>query len=413
MAIIIVLQGLQDENKDILSSVTSMYNFKKFLFQTEGECACLFWMDVERLKWNSQSHTQSRKLIIRINEMYVSDNAPFQLQQAYRECLTSMDTSGSCSPLQKWSMSYKQQIKELVKCQEQVIQCLRNYWCKRYVTRIEEERVKSGGRRKKFKFSQLSVSMDKETVKKPEGFPAVVINKESGMDTVTKKASHIKLSNSHTKLVQLSNERRNVLTHAVSNDSIAKIAILSRNTPTILLSSSTCSLFSAPTTPGVRHSLNSEKRRDIYLEPYLTASLRADFVAGNSFLKYLKRSSPNPRAVNFLLFWQSVENILMQDEMKRWFTASCTDLEETSSSDKDSPYLSYFETYFVAKDLQELCLFFLQPKAIHRILLPAGVEEELGMLLPKGLGHGLLLATQDYAKNVSYCKGTEYTVKGL
>lgn len=385
-----------------MSSVASMHDFKKFLFQTEGEALYLFWMDVEHLKCH-QSQFYIRKMIIRISQTYIADSSPFQLSSALRDELVSVQKSDE--PQNRWNT--KQQIKELVRCQSQVLQCLREYWCKRYalvkVKELDGESVEPEKKEAVLKRPQSSHGTSEFALKSPVEVPESksehlpsVDSSESVSKNVTRRVSHIKISTSKIPYL-FSGEKSNII-ESVSNDTLAQATILSRGVPNSLLSSSAYSLFSSSSSL-LRLDLSQKKNDNSHLEPFLCATLRADFTAGNPFLHYLKATQPSSEAVNYLLFWQSVENILTQDEMRRWYTQWC--LRNLKKEDKLSPYMSYFEPYFVAKNLQELCLFFLQPKSIHKVNLPQDVQEELGVLLPRGLGQGLLLAAQDHAIKVS------------
>lgn len=233
-------------------------------------------------------------------------------------------------------------------------------------------------------------------VKREDRLPLVSSGESTLVKDEAKKASHIKTSTSKTSCLL----EKSTLPQALSIDTLARSTILSRGEPKDLVSSSMYNLFSGSGSSSslLRLDLCQEvDDDDHHLRPYLYAAVRADFTAGNPFLKYLKGTRPNPKAANYLLFWQSVENILTQDEMRRWYTSWCS---SEHLGDKPTPYLSYFEPCFVAKNLQELCLFFLQPKSLHRISLPKDIEEGLQLLLCRGLGQGLLLAAQEHAGKV-------------
>lgn len=230
-----------------------------------------------------------------------------------------------------------------------------------------------------------------------DNLPMMASSESIGEDGA-RRVSHIKISTS--KVPYLFSGERNVVTNAVSNDALAKSTILARSEPSALVTSSMYDLFSAschspilPEEPEVVQSKEErEKQEDFDVEPYLRAAMRADFTGGNCFLRYLKNRKSSTKTVSYLLFWQSVENILTQDEMRRWYTSwSLRNHEE----ERPCPYLSYFEPLLVAKNLEELCLFFLQPRSLHKVTLPPEMEDALRMLLPKGLGQGLLLAAQD------------------
>ena len=472
-----------------------MYNFKKFLFQTEGETMYLFWMDVEHLKCH-QSQFYIRKIIIRICHTYIMDGSPFQLSSSFRDELVSVQKANE--PHNRWNMN--QQIKELVRSQAQVLKCLREYWCVRYALRElggreeggdKEKKEKSetggGGSGKRLSPVRTSISDEKiprktsplssldsdeivgklspvrstcsdgnlkrtpsekpvrKTVSEEEmaskhslvkrskekvahqdapmrsatseekifqrsaaarkslaeeqHLPAVT-STESADKGKAKKASHIKISSSKIPyLFSGANREKSIVAQSMSNDTLAKSTIHSKPDPNSLLSSSAYDLFSESSSSLLHLDLIEEKYDSLHLEPYICAALRADFTAGNPLQRFFKTTSRNPEAVNYMLFWQSIENILSQDEMRRWYTINCLRAAD-KADDTPTPYLSYFEPYLVAKNLQELCLFFLQPKALHKVKLPRDMEEKLSLLLPKGLGQGLLLAAQEYAIQV-------------
>ena len=212
------------------------------------------------------------------------------------------------------------------------------------------------------------------------------------------RAPHIKISSS--KIPYLFSGEKDVVTHAVSNDALAKMTILSCSKPKTLLSSSAYSLFSRSSSSIPQAEVGQDKSDSVLLVPFLCATMRADFIAGNPFLRYLKESKAHPVIANYLFFWQSVENILSQDEMQRWYNVWRNVKKEGKEDGRPSPYLSYFEPHLVAKNLQELCTYFLQSRSIHRVELPQDMAEGLSLLLPKGLGQGLLLAAQEYVVKV-------------
>lgn len=382
-----------------------MYEFKRFLFQTEGERLHLFWMDVEHLKCH-QSQFYVRKLIIRITRTYIAEGSPFMLSNSLREGLVAVQKSDE--PQNRWHTN--QQVKELVQCQTRALETLREYWCQRYALKHRDERFGSKElflSKKPHPSSSRACSVDKlmrrsarQSSYRPESLPLVESGESVAAREGTRRASHIKISTS--KIPFLYSGEKNVVTQAVSNDTLAKSTILARSEPNTLLSSSAYSLISRSSSSLLQKELTLEMSDDVQLESFLCAALRADFTAGNPFLRYLKEVKSNPACVSYLLFWQSVENILTQDEMRRWYTMwRLVNKEEVDDTPTSVPYLSYFEPYLVAKNPQELCLFFLQSRSLHKVDLPDDVTEGLALLVPKGLGQGLLLAAQEYAIKVS------------
>ena len=423
---------LQGSNAGTLSSVCSMYDFKKSLFQTDGESAILFWLDVERLKLANQGNFWIRKLVNRIFMTYIADGSPFQLGTPSREELAKLH-----SDQQQILWNLKQNIRELIVCQKEVLQRLRTYWCQRYVSKAEEvggfvvlnenpdeQSDDSHHIRIDVIHEKSHVSRLKQEFPHELHMPMIIVDR--GDSSVAKRASHIKCHND-TSLPHLPEKvkKSTLLANAISNESFSKIAMSMHNVPSGLISGSTFDLFSASTTTSTashqhkrehkgehkgehkrEHKEELKKQSNIFNpEPFLCASLRVDFAAGNHFLRYLKKIQPNPQAINYMLFWQSIEIILTQDEMRRWFFlwSQCHLTRTTVNSSEntiDCPYLSYFEPYFIARDLKELCDLFLCPKSLHRVQLPKNMEEKLEQWIRRGLGQDLLLAAQKYAAEV-------------
>ena len=143
----------------------------------------------------------------------------------------------------------------------------------------------------------------------------------------------------------------------------------------------------------VRTTSQSHHGRQLY--PLLCASIRADFVAGNPFLRYL--STFSRLGQDYMLFWWSVELIITQDEMKKWYRSRI--------SAGDCPYLTSFEVQPVAQSLADLLQLFIENGAKHLVDLPQPLMCSLGTRLRKGLGHNLLLNAQEYVADVSWRKG--------
>ena len=137
----------------------------------------------------------------------------------------------------------------------------------------------------------------------------------------------------------------------------------------------------------------TKSQHGIKLYPLLCASIRADFTAGNPFLRYLSTVSHKGR--DYVLFWWSVELIIIQDEMKRWY--------KTRVSAGDCPYLTSFEAQQpVAQSVAELLQLFVEDGARHRVDLPKLLAHSLGTRLRKGLGQNLLLNAQEHVIEVHH-----------
>ena len=149
---------------------------------------------------------------------------------------------------------------------------------------------------------------------------------------------------------------------------------------------------SVHTTARLSHSNDEDSKLHHSL---LCTSIRADFVAGNPFLRYL--STCSRLSQDHVLFWWSVELILMQDEMKRYYRSRV--------STEDCPYLTSFETQPVAQTLTELQRLFIEEGARHPVSLPQPLLHSLGTCLRKGMGWSLLLYAQEHVIEVSSGRG--------
>ena len=404
------------EQRKWLTGVSAMHHFRRFLFHTDGEFGCMFWVDMEKLKqitnkWTLRRHVQ------RILETYLHDNAQFALCEDIRAELLLLSKEGSlghekCHHVRGRQKTSKKLIKILLLGQELVVRRLKEYWCPKYKLHLEDESrpqesdhhllqgdvdtsqwYKIGARI----LSISELDKRKRRHKSQVYLPRIISDKgNDGIDVRPRRVT------SSCKLPQLNVGSK--VTNVVESISIGNgrddICNLDNNMRALqlLLTPSTLTLFptsTESTSKNCKDSSLSPMEQAAHLSPYLTATLRADFVSGNPFLRHLKTVMFNSKAVDYLLFWQSVECILTQDEAKRWYRHF-----NHSSSDQICPYLSFSEPYPVASDLKELLHLFVKDGAPHKIDFPAEVRKELCALLPKGLGQSMILLAQEKATQV-------------
>ena len=365
---------LPTEVKQSLCSVAGLHCFRRFLFAGEGEAACLFWLEVQRLRRAAEPWIAA-KITSRIQQLYLRDGAPFSLSEVLKEMVFLV-----YSPSKKSSVSAR--LRALVKAQSIVLQNLRSYWCKRYVINLQESSTNCTLNK-----GTISAICHRETEliahrSSPMYLPRIIVDEGKGSDDrQPRKLSHLQLSESACKL-PLVNSSGSLLS--------GRSSACERDPVELVISPSTQELFTASTTSRLQSPTNQKERaHDLPIHPYLFASLRADFMAGNPILRHFQGT---PQVVNYLLFWQSVENILTRDEMCRW----CQRQAKTNVH----PYSAHFETYPIANTPRELLRLFIKRRAHHKIDLPCDVRNELILLLPKGLGQSMLLSTQDYVAKV-------------
>ena len=404
-----------------------MHHFRRFLFHSDGEFGCMFWLDVERTKQLFDQRLLRRQ-ITRITELHLHDGAKFALHDDTRTKLLFLSKQNVSKRLNK---SSRKMIDTLIRGQELVIKRLKEYWCPRYKLHLEEvDQIKQLPQESNHQLlsrssvqslpryqigaSILSISeqdKEKRKYKSLVYLPRIINDKgKDGIDVRPKNLSRIKLNSSKLSPFIAQSKAGHVLQRVSvgSRDDVHGLDSKMRALQ-LLLTPSTLTLFPQSNESTLKHctydyvsSLSSETG---HLSPYITASLRADFFSGNPFLRYLKNITYNSKAVDRLLFWQSVECILTQDEARRWYQR----FEPQSLSDQNCPYLSYSEVYPVASDLKELLHLFVKDGAPHKIDMAKEVRKELCMLLPKGLGQSLILAAQEEVMIVSN-KITSYNI---
>ena len=357
-----------------------MYEFRRFLFQTEGESACLFWLDVERLK-HTQDPLIAEKLGSRIQQMYLRNGSQFCLSDEVKETVLF------------WYSSENQQFpskrtSNLLAAQNIILESLKSYWCKRYALHLNKSsaRSRSGVRQTISNIAQGAgiCRKHKDSLHLPR------IPTDSGPNTQAKQLSQVNLNSCTLPVITSSG----VLRTATKTSSYEGRKMKS---PTPLITPSTQSLFHQSV--ASTHRCNSQPPQRSppppNLQPYLCSSLRSDLLASNPLLRHFASlRSGGQKAVHHLLFWHSVESILTQEEMKRWY-------RNHKHTERSCPYLTYFEVHPIAANLQELLDLFIRERAPHKIDLPREVRQQLCLLLPKGLGHSLLVSAQDRAAEVS------------
>lgn len=116
--------------RDALLTVYGMERFRYFLFATEGDSSCIFWMEVERLKRTSDDPAARNKILAKINSTFLNDGASFSLKQEVKQIILSFKRSG-CSTDSESHFAVR--MKALSHVQLSALHSLRTYWTKRYM----------------------------------------------------------------------------------------------------------------------------------------------------------------------------------------------------------------------------------------------------------------------------------------
>ncbi len=356
-------------------SVSAMDKFRKCVCQTEGESLWLFWKDIERLKI-AKDKQLAVKIFHYIQLTYLQNGALVTLPKCVKEQAVLSLRTECRSEL-------------LFNAQELALEELIKYWSLRYnihskdfCKNISQTFSKELGCDKTYSEQHqallplasipghTSSESDNGRPVKEAILPCTKSN--TGDNQLPKKVSHIKL-------------KRLSLPTLVVTDDEKEATKIKQKCAMPLITPSTQSFLPLSTEQSSNLLL-----QDLPTLPYLCAFLRTDSLSERPFLHYLNEHA-RP-ACSHLLFWQSVEVLLAQDEMKRWCTRNPS---------QRCDQLVFFEEYPVARDLCQLVEMFLGGHAPYRVELPQNVlRRELCALVERGLGHNLLLTVQEHSAKV-------------
>ena len=355
---------------DCFTGVSAMHFFRKFLFNTAGECACLYWLDAERLRHTTDSDC-SLRLVLWIQDTYLSSGGGsfFLGEELMLRLMTSCSIHNELSATERTKMIFA--------AQDIVLQSLKGYWCSRYMLHLQEEAVDPSTVKQIEADNILLTKHHSDT----NHLPRIIT--DEGLfraDKRTERAAELKLA---CRLPSIPRSGS-----VLAPDSVYH----TRTNVTLLLTPSTQDMFSRCAEFGAP---DIQKQDDFNVLPFLTASLRADTLAGSPMLRYWKTLLRKPDAINHLLFWISVENLLTKDEMRRWYNS------HWPSGRKTCPHISCFEEHLTAASLEDLLTLFIQKTSQRCVKLPSSIRQELCELLPKGLGQSLLVHAQSLVEKVS------------
>jgi len=349
-----------------------MYDFKKFLFQTEGESALYFWLDVERLKLSSQSSIWNRKLILEIIDTYIVDQSLFKLSTPSRENLIKLYKSSRGRVRIPWNT--KQITKELVFCQKEVLERLCNYWCRRFIHSLSVSKLPTWVE---------SSSTEKLGYPVPKGkvvpLPSIVLSRGEG--TLPRQLSNVYCHESSLTHAPEPTEKHCSFAHNANHATFARTVCEPHVPVGILPQTVEQSIQESIIIPFLSILDKPINEGPFNLEPFLNASLRADFAAGNHFFRYLKKTQSTLQYANYLLFWQSIELLGIKGEMKSWYSRWSRQQKQCGHTNPECPYIYYYEPHLIAKDFMELCRLFLSPEGLHRIKLPRMMQGTLEDLI--------------------------------
>ena len=338
-------------------STKEIPKFLLFLKGSFGEAYCLYWLDIERLK-HSSHFGQQKELVERIKRLYLRNGAPFEFDPSIRKTIYFT----SCE-----ARSIPEEISIFTDSQSQVVPMIKQYWFHNYIRQaVKHDRMTSS-----------DDSCDNEEEGEQSGSGGVIVDEGNDKD------------HQHDGKEVVTIERKPMFVAPEDHKDIIDKPLLKAEP---LLPSST--LFDS-----TKESFVSEIEPQI-VTSFMQACIRCNFAAGNPILTFFNETLQNREKLvddpaNLMLFWLSVELLLTKDEMRRWHNAV-----KSPQFESDCPYFSLFHEYPLATELDTLLELFIDDNSEFFVKLPKAIQSQLHLLIPKGLGKGLLLETQEYVCKV-------------
>lgn len=368
----------------VMGSVPAMSRFRNFLFGGEGESACLFWLDVERLSHLDKA--RARPLMTKINHLYLKEDSPFSLSSELKEQILFASKLGEG----KTGLPLAARVKALLQAQRIVLGKLAFYWCKQYLLHLTETQsvhVDLLKTTSTIKFCRRDGTTNSSLMQLPR-----ITRDETSTNTKKSARKLPQVAIGSCKLPHIPTGSCSLISNVCTG--VSGVGQLldgrcARNSLQLAITQSTQELFPQSVRLSTESLLGSAQHSQS-LYPYLYAALRSDFLAGNPFLRHLSSvEQATQKAINHLLFWQSVELIFTRDEMRRHV-----------SSSSHCILITHTEGYPTANNLKQLLYLFIRDRALHQLDLPTPVRRELVALLAKGLGHNLLISVQEHVAEV-------------
>ena len=313
-------------------------------------------------------------MIEQIKKLYLRRGAPFELDADIRKDIYF----SSCE-----AKSSAEEIALFVLSQSRVMPMIKTYWFEKYIRQAVRPNTSN------IRFDGLDdENIDEEQEIVAESIARVIIVDEG-------KEKEENIENQHGDLKELIEPQPAIYQqYDLKQRRASEYKFMLQAKP--LLSSSTHELFdlsNKQSDNGLQHNQN--------ITPFMQACIRCNFAAGNPVLAFFKKTfydtenlSHDP--INLFLLWLSIECLLTKDEMRRWYN-SVNPLHLDTS---ECPYFTLFQDYPLATDLDSLLEMFIDDNSEFFVSLPNEFQKELNILLPKGLGKGLLLESQDYVCRV-------------
>lgn len=355
-----------------------MHQLRKFLFASEGESACLLWLNAEQLNC-AREKSSSKKLMSRIQQLHLVDGAPFSLGRGRGTRASSLQSKTT-------------RMSTVARLQREALRALTSYWCPRYAQHLKEGTTlcqsaphpKTQSHDSACSHSNLS---GQERNEKEVTLPRIIVDVGEGGRGPPARPPRVILAGAELRLPSIGRASAEVACEGKGQAEGVACDLISQSTQQLFkLSNST---LHAP-----------HPQSALQCHAFLSASLRADCLAGRPLLRFLSAQSSHTchEALNCLLFWESVEGIFTQDELRRWYHRQFGHVDAPVC-----PHLVFFGELDlpVVSCVEDLVEMFVADGAPHCLELPKQVRKKLKVLLSKGLGQSLLILAQEESLKVS------------
>lgn len=382
-----------------LLSIHDYKDFRVFLLMTQGESLVHFWLDSERLKYLKDPLAQDY-LISKIHRIYTDITSPCLLPNSVCDIivtgLSHCKVDGGRAPGSKFNFNgsfiRNAAMRVFAKAQESSLEILCHYWLAKHCVHTKKAPIDKSTALYLGKHRTSSV------------FSQKVVRKDNSLDAVT----HDYCSFPHINLK--GEEKRTGKLPTLSFRTSQKPSFHGYNmfsTASELSRYNSCltKLLKPLIAPGTQHLLDASRQirqpksltgprvaGGIKEYNLISSGLKADSISGNPFMRYLLSKSGKTSVVNYLLFLQSIEEILKEDKIMR--------RSVLSGRDTCYPYHCYHYQPMVT-DIEEFIHLFVKPNAYKGVHLPLTLQKKMIDFLPRGLGKSLLNTAQMFAIKVS------------
>ena len=381
-----------------LLSIHDYKDFRAFLLMTQGESLVHFWLDSERLKYLKDPLAQDY-LISKIHRIYTDISSPCLLPNSVSDIivtgLSHCKVDSGKGPQSKFnfdgSFIRSAAIKVFAKAQDSSLELLCHYWLAKHC--VHAKRTSNDKPTGSYLGKHRTSSVFAQKITKKDNSLDAVTHDYCSFPHINSKSEEIRAGKLPTLSYRASQKTSfhgyNMFSTASElsryNSSLTKLLrpLIAPGTHSLLDAARQVKQPSSLTGPRVAGGI---KEYNI-----ISSGLKADSIGGNPFMRYLLSKPGKASVVNYLLFLQSIEEILKEDKILR--------RSVLSGRDTCYPYHCYHYQPMVT-DIEEFIYLFVKPNAYKGVRLPLTLQKKMMELLPRGLGKSLLNSAQIFAIKV-------------